>query len=56
MVEPELSEAENIKLMTDLGVDEITARFIYDIETGAQDGDAINEDGIDEFKDVKLNG
>ncbi len=47
----ELSEAENIKIMTDLGIDEITAKFIYDIETGAQDGDAINEDGIDIYKD-----
>lgn len=51
MVEPELSEAENIKLMTALGVDEITAKFIYDLETGSQDGDAINEDGIDIYKD-----
>ena len=54
---PELSEAENIEIMQRvLNVDELTAKFIYDIETGEQDGDAINEEGIDPFKEVKLNG
>ena len=52
----ELSEAENIRTMLELGIDEVTANFIYDLETGAVDGDAVDEDGIDENKEIKLGG
>lgn len=52
----ELSEAENIRTMLKLGIDEVTANFIYDLETEAVDGDAVDEDGIDENKEIKLGG
>ncbi len=52
---PELSKEENIKLMQKvLNVDEMQARFIYAMETGELDGDAVNSDGIDEFKGYSI--
>lgn len=53
LMNSELPEAENIKNMLDSGIDEITANFICDLETGAVDGDAVNEDGVDIYKDSK---
>jgi hypothetical protein len=35
------------KIMQVTGSDEVTANFIYDIETGAQTGDSLNQDGVD---------
>jgi hypothetical protein len=44
----EISRDEAItEIMQVTGSDEVTANFIYDIETGAQTGDSLNQDGVD---------
>lgn len=48
---PGKSREENIEAIQQvLGVTEDRAEFIYAIESGEIDGDALNQDGIDEFK------
>jgi hypothetical protein len=50
---PELNREEAIaEIMQVTGSDEVTANFIYDIETGAQTGDSVNQDGVDLYVDV----
>jgi hypothetical protein len=41
-----------VEIMQATGSDEVTANFIYDIETGAQTGDSLNQDGVDPLVNV----
>lgn len=48
-----LSREDAIKeIMAATGSDEVTANFIYGIETGEVTGDSLNQDGVDPDADM----
>jgi hypothetical protein len=51
---PELTDSEKLKILHNLGINEVTVKFIYDLETGTVDSDVVDENGVDIWERVAI--